>query len=307
MPADAADYVAVGHPADAADYIAVGHVTADLIVDAAGEPRRQPGGGAFYSALQAARLGLRTLVLTTGVPHDLQALLEPYTGELNVLIAPAAQTTTLATRGSGAARRQRLLAWAGPIPAAATMPASPILHFAPIARELSGDYDAQAQLVALTPQGLARRWQRLGGELDDAPLDTDALPRRCDAVVMSETERPRCEAIFSASLDCQPADGPAPEQPPTARPPVIAVTAGPGPTTLYLPDGSLASVTPPRPAALRDDLGAGDVFAAAFFVALVRGEPPERAAAFGHAAAAVRIEGNGPDAIGDQAAIAAML
>ena len=51
------------------DYIAVGHVTRDMIEDRAGEAVSQPGGGAFYSGLQAARLGLRTLIVTQGVPR----------------------------------------------------------------------------------------------------------------------------------------------------------------------------------------------------------------------------------------------
>ncbi len=59
----------------------------------------------------------------------------------------------------------------------------------------------------------------------------------------------------------------------------------------------------PAVAESRDDLGAGDVFAAAFFVALHEGLPAERAAAFGNAAAAIRIEGSGADAIGDRRAI----
>jgi len=35
------------------DYTAVGHVTIDVMPDGS----RRPGGGAFYAALQAARLG----------------------------------------------------------------------------------------------------------------------------------------------------------------------------------------------------------------------------------------------------------
>jgi sugar/nucleoside kinase (ribokinase family) len=58
---------------------------------------------------------------------------------------------------------------------------------------------------------------------------------------------------------------------------------------------------------LRDDLGAGDVFAAAFFVALHEGLAPAQAAAFGNAAAAVRIAGLGPGAIGERHAILARL
>jgi sulfofructose kinase len=66
-------------------------------------------------------------------------------------------------------------------------------------------------------------------------------------------------------------------------------------------------VQAPAVAEPRDDLGAGDVFAAAFFVALDEGLPPERAAAFGNATAAIRIEGSGSDAIGDRSAIEARL
>ena len=50
-----------------------------------------------------------------------------------------------------------------------------------------------------------------------------------------------------------------------------------------------------------DDIGAGDVFAAAFFVALAEGRPPLQAAVAGNVAAAVRIAGIGPDAIGRRA------
>ena len=46
------------------DYATVGHVTVDVLPDGS----RRAGGAAFYSALQAARLGLRTLVITRGRP-----------------------------------------------------------------------------------------------------------------------------------------------------------------------------------------------------------------------------------------------
>jgi sugar/nucleoside kinase (ribokinase family) len=56
-----------------------------------------------------------------------------------------------------------------------------------------------------------------------------------------------------------------------------------------------------------DDVGAGDVFAAAFFVMLAQGRPPARAAAFANAAAAVRMAGAGAQAIGSFAAIESRL
>ena len=48
------------------DYTTVGHVTVDVM----GDGSRRPGGSAFYSALQAARLGARTLIVTQGVPGE---------------------------------------------------------------------------------------------------------------------------------------------------------------------------------------------------------------------------------------------
>jgi sugar/nucleoside kinase (ribokinase family) len=86
---------------------------------------------------------------------------------------------------------------------------------------------------------------------------------------------------------------------------VIAVTDAAAPTELYLPNGESTRVQVPAVAHPCDDIGAGDVFAAAFFVALAEGSAPEPAASFANAAAAVRIAGSGPGAIGDRAAIEA--
>src|SRR5665213_437441 len=92
-------------------YTAVGHVCVDIFEDGSS----QAGGAAFYSALQAARLGLSARILTRGVPEEIERLLEPFAGELDLEIQPAAHTTTLHTVGSGRLRTQRVLEWAGPI------------------------------------------------------------------------------------------------------------------------------------------------------------------------------------------------
>lgn len=276
------------------DYVAVGHVSIDLIADAPTGPLRQPGGGAFYSALQAARLGLRSAILTCGRPEELEALLAPYSGELELHIAPAAETTTLHTEGSGPGRRQRLMAWAGPIPCHTPQLEAGILHLAPIARELAGDCAVDAAFVGLTPQGLVRSWSRIGDALAPTKLDPSALPARCDAAVLSESERANCEALLRGYA-------------PLISRPLVAVTAGPAATTLQLPDGETLRVAPPALERVRDDLGAGDVFAAAFFVALREGRTPAQATELGNAAAAVKIAGVGPDAIGDRDAVEAML
>jgi hypothetical protein len=281
---------APAHP-PAFDYVAVGHVTVDEL---AADGTRRPGGSAFYSALQAARLGLRTLILTRGVPAEVEELLAPYRGELAWQVVPAAHTTTLRTWGEGSARRQRLLAWAGPIAGPLAVDTA-ILHFAPVARETPrgpcGAPPSRADFVGLTPQGLVRAWDARG-EIALVALDPELLPERCDAWVLSERERESCaRGIVRAAADGA----------------VVAVTAGAQPTALHLPAGGLEHVPVPPHARAHDDLGAGDVFAAAFFAALHEGQPPAQAAAFATAAAAIRIAGAGADAIGDRGAVQAQL
>jgi sugar/nucleoside kinase (ribokinase family) len=276
-------------------------VTVDVI---APEHSRRPGGGAFYSALQAARLGLRTLILTQGSAAEIEALLEPYRGELELHILPAPATTTLLTSWPGGRRTQHLLAWAGPIAETIAVDTQ-ILHFAPVAREIPGAcFDAHpphADFVGLTPQGLARAWDLGGaasGKIVSAPLPGDRdslqalLPDGCSAVVISEQERLACAPLLDAAANIGA---------------VIAITAGAGATSVSLPDGGVTQVKAPTVAHPHDDLGAGDVFAAAFFVALRDGLSPARAAAFGNAAAAIRIEGVGAGAVGDRSAIEARL
>src|ERR1700722_7385336 len=267
------------------DYVTVGHVTRDAIEDRTGGTVSQPGGGAFYSALQASRLGLRTLIVTQGVPQEIEALLEPYRDELELHVIAARHTTTLATRGSGTERSQRLLAWAGPILAPPKLDTA-ILHLAPVARETAVVGDGEVGFLGITPQGLVRHWEQ-GDEVRLVQLDPGALPEHFDAAAISEREYQSCRALFAAARH-----GGA----------CVAVTAGARPTTVHLPDAAgrskaVHTAAPPL-VQTRDDLGAGDVFAAAFFIALADRGSPLEAASFGNAAAAVRVAGAGPGAIG---------
>ena len=292
------------------DYVTVGHVTRDAIERSGHDTVVQPGGSAFYSALQAARLGMRTLIVTQGVPSEIEAMLGPYLGELELRVIPAEHTTTLSTLGSGDERTQSVLRWAGAITEPLELDTA-ILHLAPVARETPVSWRGDVGFVGVTPQGLVRRWQEtkdisivqldagsligdvplappdsgtLPGDITQIPLDPTLLPAGFNAAVISEHECNCCHALFSAARDCG-----AP----------VAVTAGSRPTTIHLPKREPVVQTPPPPVVeMCDDIGAGDVFAAAFFVALTEGRPPLEAAVEGNRAAAVRIAGTGPNAIG---------
>jgi sugar/nucleoside kinase (ribokinase family) len=296
VSAHAYDYVTVGHVT--VDVVAPGAMTlgpADAIAPTVSEisgAQRRPGGGAFYSALQAARLGLRALIVTQGRPEELTELLAPYRGELDLRVIPARQTTTLATSGIGAERRQRVLAWAGPIVDPVEVDTA-ILHLASVARETPTRWSGDAEFVGLTPQGLMRRWGD-AGEISLSALDPGDLPEQWDAMVVSERERRYCEGLIPVRAS-------------TSTRAVTAVTAGSAPTTVVLGDETTTQVPAPAVERLRDDLGAGDVFAAAFFCALHSGSFPTEAAAYGNAAAAIRVSGSGPGAVGDRVRISGSL
>lgn len=271
------------------DYTAVGHVTIDVLADGS----RRPGGTAFYSALQAARLGQRTLILTQGVPREIEELLEPYRSEIELRVLPARRTTTLQTSGWGPARVQRMLAWAGPIEDTPRL-STEILHLAPVARETTGRPRANGAFVGFTPQGMARMWLTIGSEISlaRAPRASERLAARCHALVLSAYEQASCAALIEAALDNRA---------------LVTVTAESQPSTILTPDQAPLTVAVPALAAAVDDLGAGDVFAGCLFVALADGTPPERAVAFATAGAAVRMAGAGARAIGDRASIDARL
>jgi sugar/nucleoside kinase (ribokinase family) len=287
------------------DYTTVGHVTADVLADGS----RRPGGGAFYSALQAARLGQRTLIITQGVPSEIEALLAPYQGEFELEVHPAPRSTTLATTGIGRERRQRVLSWAGPMSPSLALDTA-ILHLTPVARETATSWQGTPEFIGLSAQGLVRTWAGLGAEIEHLQLAPEQLPRRCHAIVIGSSERASCEwlleAVDAGGGSSARADGR--ELNAAGRGEVLlAVTAEADATALHVPGQQPRAVEVPRIERVVDDLGAGDVFAAAFFIALAEDRAPEAAAAFGNAAAAVRVAGGGPDAVAERDAIGARL
>ncbi len=270
------------------DYATVGHVTVDVLSDGS----RRPGGSAFYSALQAARLGLRALILTRGVRREIEQLLEPFLDELELCVIDAEQTTTLQTELAGDHLVQRMLAWAGPIAGAEVRLDAAILHIAPVARETPTNWPGKAGFVGLTPQGLVREWSEEDDRVVSRSLERSLLPERCDAFVLSASEREHCAILLGE------ADGS-----PRAHDALVVVTAAGAPIELTLAGGAIVRAPVPAVAHVRDQIGAGDVFAAALFVALAEGAAPLAAVSFASAAAAMRITGVGPAAIGDRLAI----
>jgi 1D-myo-inositol 3-kinase len=271
------------------DYISVGHVTVDVLEDGS----HRPGGTALYGALQASRLGLRTLIVTRGAQSEIEGLLEPWASEFELRVQPAERTTTLATSGRGAERNQQLLAWAGPIELDGPL-ACAILHLAPVAAELPPRWPTGGRLLGLTPQGLARTWPEGGGMVRPSPPAANALVQAegAHAIVISEQERDICDELIRRTR---------------AAGALIAVTAGERPATILPPRGEPLELPVRRIEEPADDLGAGDCYAAALFTGLAEGRSPAQAGELANAAAALRIQGIGPGAVAARAEIEASM
>lgn len=275
------------------DYVVVGHCALDRQLDGT----LLPGGTALYSALTAARLGMHVGVLTAGEPEVLAAALSPYRDAFELVIIPAAATTTFENVPTPQGRKQTLHVWAGFI-RPEMMPdgwqGATVLHLGPIADELPPDAWATAldhsQWPVTTPQGWLRRWDTLPGMIRHVLLALPAaLCAHLRVAVISDEE----EAVAGAFAREIATHG------------MSAITHGPGGAELL----NMATETHVSafPTVAVDETGAGDVFAAALFVGLARGEMPATAARMACAAAALSITGRGPSAIPTTAIVRQLL
>lgn len=275
------------------DYVVVGHCALDRQADGS----YLPGGTALYSALTAARFGMHVGVLTAGKPDALRAALAPYADAFALHIVPMDTTTIFENVPTPQGRVQTLLGWAGPIlpdalPAAWRAPA--VLHLGPIADELPpaawADALEDVPWPVTTPQGWLRRWNALPSPVRHVPLALPAaLLDQLRALVISNEELPVAEGAVRA----------------VAAHGLGAITFGPGGADIAR--GDVTTRVPSFPVAPVDETGAGDVFAAAWFVHLARGDDAISAARIACAAAALSLTGRGPAAIPTRAAVDALM
>jgi sugar/nucleoside kinase (ribokinase family) len=255
------------------DYLVIGHVSKDL--SPAGELL---GGTVSFAARVAQVLGCKTAVLSRSAPDFPW---QPALPGVETLLIPSPQTTTFENTYTPQGRAQTIHASAGPIGLEhlAHMPAAwqraSIVHLGPVA----GEIDPQLvqyfsnSLIGLTPQGWLRRWGEDGhvypAEWPDAP---QILPLAA-AVVLSEEDLPDTVTLAQYREWCH----------------LLVVTRGYDGCTVYLGDESRH--IPARRAREVEATGAGDIFAASFFVRLHQtGGNPWEAARFANEIAGCSVE-----------------
>lgn len=267
------------------DYLVIGHICADLRPDGG----YVLGGTALYSALTAARLGARVAVLTRGVfGREVAGMkippLDPYLEEIDIIVQDAEVPTTFINEYRADRRVQTMPHWAGPIDLNGLPPHwrnAKIVHLGPVADEIEPRHCAGItnQFLGATPQGWMRSWPRsTGGRVNHVPLKLPGnLTERLDSVIVSIEEIPYTREIVNRvgerrlSVITRDAEG--------AQ--VIA-----GGEKIDLPGHNVKVVDPS---------GAGDVFAAAFFLkASDRTVSGRNAGIYANAVAALSISEVGP-------------
>lgn len=250
----------------APDYLVIGHVCQDVIVQPGSIPLRsalRPGGTVTFAARTARAFDLNVAVVTSAAPDfDLSAALP----EIAIHRLPSTLTTTFENQYQDGNRRQLLHAVAAPIGLADVPPAwkrSAIIHLGPVAQEVDPALMQcfPGAFVGVTPQGWLRRWDEHGRVHPCVWQEAQQWLPHLSAIVLSIEDVGGDEALVAAWAR-------------QAR--VLVVTRGAHGATLYV-DSTPQHIPAPQVVEV-DPTGAGDIFAAAFFIHLHRTQDPLLAA-----------------------------
>jgi sugar/nucleoside kinase (ribokinase family) len=259
-------------PVRPVDYLVIGHLSLDTTPEGLA-----PGGTAAYASLTARALGLRVgLVTSTGPGCDVSLL-----DGLQLRSVPAQATTAFENVYSTDGRQQWLHARAaeiGPDHIPRAWRSAAIVHLGPIAAEVDpalADQFAGA-LVGVTPQGWMRAWDEQGRVRQQPWRPAPAVLNAAGAVVLS--------------LEDLQGDEVAVEELAQLFRLLVVTDAAHGARVYWNRD--LRHV--PAPAVTEvDPTGAGDVFAAAFFIRMHQTRDPWEAARFANALASASVTRRG--------------
>lgn len=241
------------------DYLVIGHVAHDLAPEG-----YRLGGTAAYSALTARALGLRVGIMTAAGPETSLAALS----DIPIVSLETPNSTTFENIYEKHRRTQYLRAQAARIDLNQVPQAwrsASVIHLGPIADEVEAVLPDSFSpvLLGLTPQGWMRQWDAEGRVSSKVWTNADSALARAGAVVISrddvDGDEERIEHLAHQTR-------------------VLAVTEGSAGAVLFWNGDRRRFHAPDMPEV--DATGAGDIFAAAFFVRLFTTRDPWEATRF---------------------------
>ncbi len=259
------------------DYLIIGHLTRDLVPGGA-----ILGGTPGYAGLTAHRLGKRTAIVTSigpdAPPMDILDGIE-------IVSVPAEATTTFENIYISGTRYQKWLATAASLLPEHVPPAwrqAPIVHLSPMAQELSPALCRQFphSLVCVTIQGWLRGRDEENNVIFAPHPALDASLGCIDILVMSLADVGGDRAAADHLLTSVK---------------IGVETLGPGGCRVYH-NGEILHV-PVKPEEEVDPTGAGDIFAAAFFVRYQETGNLLQAARFANACGSLSVRERGIGAV----------
>ena len=229
------------------DYLAIGHLARDVTPVGA-----VIGGTVAYSGATARALGCRTAILTSCVPDFTPEM--DFAG-VTVECVPAPETTTFENVYRDGSRTQFLHARArqlAPEHVPKAWLTSPVVHLAPIADELDPAlaHVFPNSLIGMTIQGWLRKWDESGRVYPRFwDLAQEVMPLAAAVVLSDEdlADRSWLDRFRKWA-------------------PLLVLTQGAAGCTVYMGDD--ARHVPAPEVHEENPTGAGDVFAAAFFIRL---------------------------------------
>jgi hypothetical protein len=250
------------------DYLLIGHLTRDLTPEG---PRL--GGTVTYASLTARAMGLRVGIVTSWAA---ELPLGPLR-DIPIASFPADQTTTFENVTSPHGRTQTVRAVAPRLDfyhVPEPWRNASIVHLGPVAQEVEPSLvrNFPDALVGVTPQGWLRTWNENGRVFPcEWPEATFVLNRASATVISTEDVGGDESRIEEMAASCH----------------VLAVTEADLGARLYW-NGDVRRFRAPEVVAV-DTTGAGDVFAAAFFVRLFKTRDPWEAARFATQIASISV------------------
>ncbi|MEO5888124.1 MAG: PfkB family carbohydrate kinase [Anaerolineales bacterium] len=244
---------------DPVDYLVIGHIAHDLTPTG---PRL--GGTVAYSALTARALGLSVGILTSVGPETSLESLK----EIPIVSIESPQSTTFENIYTKQGRLQYLRAQAAQIvfnQVPESWRRASIIHLGPLANEMKPilPQDFSPALLGITPQGWMRKWDAEGRVSPAEWTDTESALARAGAVIISREDVGGDDEVIEHMAH---------------QTRVLVVTEGAAGAVLYWNSDRRRFRAPQMQEV--DATGAGDVFAAAFFVRLFKTRDPWEATRF---------------------------
>jgi hypothetical protein len=241
------------------DYLVIGHISQDITPDGI-----HLGGTATYSALTAKALGLRVGIVTSWAIDTPS----PQLAGISTINYPTDISTTFENINTPEGRIQYLYKVAPSlgyniIPDLWRNP--PIVHLGPIAQEVDPTLvrNFPSSVIGVTPQGWLRSWDKQGRVMCSEWPEASFVLQGSGAVVLSLEDVDNQEArIEEMATFCQ----------------ILAVTEGVEGSRVYW-NGDARRFSPPKVHEV-DPIGAGDIYATAFFIRLQMTRDPWEAARF---------------------------